>query len=105
MNVLIVMPSRVQRTTSRSVSSNVRFVGGYENRGTGLPSSKWAVGSPSGIKRICLFFPRERDRRVRAGEEACCIFLPYTYSFQVRRRRSVRFSCVAYAHEPLVYRA
>src|SRR2546428_9120623 len=66
MNVLIVMPSRVQRTTSRSVSSKVRRVGGYENRGMGLPGSKCAVGSPSVIRMICLFLPRERESRVRA---------------------------------------
>ncbi len=72
----MVMPSRVQRTTSRSVSSKVRFVGGYENRGMGLPASKCAVGSPSVIRITCLFLPRERARSPRAVSKACCMFVP-----------------------------
>ena len=75
MKVLMRMPSRVHRTTSRSVASTVSRTGGYEKNGSGMPGSKWAVGSPSVTMMICLV-PGWRDRSRRLIWKPCCMLVP-----------------------------
>src|SRR5207245_6472773 len=77
----------------------------YRDWSSDVCSSDLAVGSPSVMRMICLFLPRDLERSVRAVEKACCMFVPYTYSFQVRPGRSDGFSSCANAEKPTMYRS
>ena len=76
--MLMVTPSRVQRPTSRSVSSIVRRVGGYEKSAS--PFSRCAVGSPSVTISTWRLPPRCRDRSWRASISPACMLVPTFHS-------------------------